>query len=75
MPRDYHNGDRIRIDATVGDDQSGNLRGETGKVYGVNPHFVSQAGVPMTNVQLDGGAVFAVPTKSLGNERKSKSNR
>lgn len=62
---EYHNGQRIKVTGTVGDAESGNLRGETGAVCGVNAQFVNRDGVPMTNVRLDSGAVVAVPTKAL----------
>lgn len=65
MARDYHNGQRIKIAGTVGDAESGSLKGETGAVLGVNATFTNKAGIEMTNVRLDSGAVVAVPTKAL----------
>lgn len=63
--RDYHNGQTVRVAGTVGDAESGNLKGERGQVYGVNPCFTNSAGVPMVNVRLDSGAVYAIPQKAL----------
>lgn len=65
MGADYHNGQRVRIAGTVGDAESGNLKGETGSVLGVNANFTNKAGVDMTNIRLDSGAVVAVPSKAL----------
>lgn len=63
MGEHYH-GQRIKITGTVGDDQSGSLRGETGSVHGVNATFTNARGVEMVNIRLDSGSVVAVPTKA-----------
>jgi hypothetical protein len=65
MSRDYHNGQRIKITGTVGDNESGSLKGETGSVLGVNATFTNKSGVDMVNVRLDSGAVVAVPQKAI----------
>lgn len=69
MGEHYH-GQRIKITGTVGDDQSGSLKGETGSVHGVNATFTNARGVEMVNVRLDSGVVVAVPTKATKEHRK-----
>lgn len=66
----HYHGQRIKVTGSVGDDASGNLKGETGSVLGVNATFTNQSGVDMVNVRLDNGAVVAVPAKALKETRK-----
>lgn len=62
--REFQHGQPIRVEGSVGDDATGNLRGQRGRVLGVNPTFDGKAG-PMVNVQLEGGAVVAVPQRAV----------
>lgn len=70
MSRDYHNGQRIKVTGTVGDNESGSLKGESGVVYGVNPTFTNKQGVEMVNIKLESGVVVAVPQKATKEQRK-----
>lgn len=63
--REFQHGQPIRVDGSVGDDASGNLKGQRGRVLGVNPTFDSERNGPMVNVQLEGGAVVAVPQRAV----------
>jgi len=63
--RELRHGDRVAIDANVGDDESGSLRGCRGTVHGVNPTYQRKNGETMVNLQLEDGAVVAVPSRAV----------
>ena len=66
-------GDRVRVAGHVGGtvDDDGNatfeLHGERGRVVG-NPYKHADTGEKMVGVQLDNGAVAAVPRRALRGE-------
>lgn len=68
--RELPHGKAVRIDAHVGDDASGDLRGQAATVHGVNATFVNQQGVPMVNVRTEAGEVLAVPQAAVKERRR-----
>ena len=67
---EFHHGQPIRVHSAVGDDASGSLKGQRGRVLGVNPTFDSAKNGPMVNVQLEGGAVVAVPQAAVQHSKR-----
>lgn len=62
--RELPHGVRVKIDAHVGDDVSGDLRGAEGRVHGINATY-SKDGQQFVNVKLADGSAVAVPTASI----------
>ncbi len=71
--RPLEQGDRVRVVANVGgnldDGKSFGLRGDSGQVVGANPHYRHpETGERMTAVELENGAIAAVPRRALKRE-------
>jgi hypothetical protein len=62
---DLPHGAPVQVVGSVGDDETGLLRGMRGRVHGVNATYEKSNGERFVNVQLEGGAVVAMPERAL----------
>lgn len=65
MADDFRDGDRVRINTGLADDQGQVDRNTEGRVLGANPVMPGSDGRPHVNVQLRDGQVVAVPSDAL----------
>lgn len=78
MAEHYRKGDRIRVDAPLGNgDEDGETlaaKGATGRVVSVNPEFNSEVmGERAVAVELDDGTIAAVPKRAISRDSGKRS--
>lgn len=71
--RPLEQGDPVRVVGHVGGELDGGgsfeLHGESGHVVGANPHYTHpETGERMTSIELENGAIAAVPRRALKRE-------